>query len=243
MSAQEYELAFVTALPRNVRVVEPDTLDFANPAGALAFRYKHGWILVNPLIPSRGRSGGGLARQHGHISGGHTTGHFIKGADGKMQFKAVNRYASKEDWIKEVKGSAAQVAAKQEAVHKAVDKAESASHAAQKLEGSSAPKAAQAAAHKVAADAHLKAAAAFQAAGEGPAHQGGAMVHNAHGAIHGAKASKLEQAAAEEAKAAKIEARKAEAAKKLEAAKATAKGHSEVANAASAKAQIGRAHV
>lgn len=237
MSAQEYELAFVTALPRNVRVVEPDTLDFANPAGALAFRYKHGWILVNPLIPSRGRSGGGLARQHGHISGGHTTGHFIKGADGKMQFKAVNRYASKEDWIKEVKGSAAQVAAKQEAVHKAVDKAESASHAAQKLEGSSAPKAAQAAAHKVAADAHLKAAAAFQAAGEGPAHQGGAMVHNAHGAIHGAKASKLEQAAAEEAKAAKIEARKAEAAKKLEAAKATAKGHSEVANAASAKAQ------
>lgn len=209
MNTQEYELAFVEALPQNVRVVEPHTLDFSkNPAGALAFRYKHGWILINPLIPSRGLSGGGLARQHGHISGGHTTGHFIKGADGKISFKATNRYASKADWEKEVKAGAAGIAAKQAATKAAVQSAEAATNDAAKLESEGAPKAKVAAAHAEAAVAHQTAAGAFQAAGEGPAHKAGALTHSAHSAIHASKATKLEQAAKQEA-AAKLEKRKA----------------------------------
>ncbi|UTN93013.1 ADP-ribosyltransferase [Streptomyces phage Marky] len=64
--------------------VNEDVLDFANmPKGQLAFRYKHGWILINPAIPSRGRMGGGLAKQHGHKSGSVTHGHFEPGAGGK----------------------------------------------------------------------------------------------------------------------------------------------------------------
>lgn len=55
----------------------------ANPAGQLAFRYKHGWILINPGIPSRGRMGGGLARKHGVKSGTTTKGHFEKNSNGK----------------------------------------------------------------------------------------------------------------------------------------------------------------
>lgn len=35
------------------------------PDGRMAFRYKHGWILINPSIPSRGAAGGALARKHG----------------------------------------------------------------------------------------------------------------------------------------------------------------------------------
>lgn len=59
-------------------------LDLANlPKGQLAFRYKHGWILINPAIPSRGRMGGGIARKHGHKSGTVTHGHFEPGAGGK----------------------------------------------------------------------------------------------------------------------------------------------------------------
>lgn len=212
MDLQEYELAFVTTLPKGVRVVEPHTLDFSkNPAGALAFRYRHGWVLVNPLIPSRGSSGGGLARQHGHISGGFTTGHFHKGADGKIHFKAVNRYADKADWEKEIKNAAGSLGAKQEAVKAAVAKAETASNAAQKLEGSGAPTSAKAVAHKLASDAHLQAAQAFQKAGEGPAHKAGALTHNAHSAIHSAKATKLEQAAKAEIEQAKVEALKTQA--------------------------------
>jgi hypothetical protein len=168
-------------------------------------------VLINPLIPSRGRSGGGLARQHGHISGGFTTGHFHKGADGKIHFKAVNRYADKADWEKEIRKAAEGVGAKQESVKKAVSKAENASHAAQKLEEAGASKAAQAAAHKLASDAHLEAAKAFQMAGEGPAHKSGALTHNAHGAIHEAKSEELTKAAQAELEAAKAEAAKTEA--------------------------------
>lgn len=59
-------------------------MDLANlPKGQLAFRYKHGWILINPAIPSRGRMGGGIARKHGHKSGSVTHGHFEPGAGGK----------------------------------------------------------------------------------------------------------------------------------------------------------------
>lgn len=238
MNAQEYELAFVTALPSGVRIVEPHTLDFSkNPAGSLAFRYKHGWILINPLIPSRGLSGGGLARQHGHISGGHTTGHFLKGADGKVQFKAVNRYASKEDWIKEVKGSAASVAAKQASVKASVHKAEVATNAAAKLEQDGASKAAQAVAHQAAAQAHQAAASAFHKAGEGPAHKSGVLTHSAHSAIHTSKGSKLAQAAKVEEAAAKAEAEKAAAKAKLDARKAAATQISTKANDLSATAK------
>jgi hypothetical protein len=221
VNSQEYELAFITALPHNVKVVDPSTLDFSkNPAGALAFRYKHGWILINPLIPSRGLSGGGLARQHGHISGGHTTGHFIKGADGKIHFKAVNRYASKADWEAEVKKGAAGVAAKQEAAKAAVQKAEQATNMVHKLEESGASKKILAAAHKVAADAHAAAVPHFQAMGKDGL-KSGVLTHSAHSAIHASKASKLEQAAKEDAAKA-LEAEKAAAAKKLADAKAKA---------------------
>lgn len=72
-----------------VRLANDDgvnVIDFAgrsNPLGQLAFRYKHGWILINPAIPSRGRGGGGLARKHGHKSGGVTHGHFAAHPSGK----------------------------------------------------------------------------------------------------------------------------------------------------------------
>lgn len=72
-------IEFVTELPPGVEIVNQIDLaarTAAGPIGALAFRYKHGWILINPLIPSRGRHGGGLARQHGHVSGTLTHGHF-----------------------------------------------------------------------------------------------------------------------------------------------------------------------
>jgi hypothetical protein len=217
VNTQEYELAFVGTLPKNVRVVDPHTLDFSkNPAGALAFRYKHGWILINPLIPSRGLSGGGLARQHGHISGGHTTGHFIKGADGKMSFKAVDRYASKADWENAVKKGAAGVVAKQEAAKAAVQKAESATNAAEKLAASGASKDVQAAAHAVASKAHADAVPHFQAMGKGGL-KSAVLTHSAHSAIHASKADKLGQEAKVE-KAAKLEAEKVAAkahAKKL----------------------------
>ena len=217
----EYELAFVGVLPKNVRVVDAHTLDFSkNPAGALAFRYRHGWILINPLIPSRGLSGGGLARQHGHISGGHTTGHFVKGADGKISFKAVNRYASKADWEAEVKKGAAGVAAKQEAAKAAVQKAERATNMVHKLEESGASKAVLAAAHKVAATQHADAAHHFQGMGKDGL-KSGVLTHSAHSAIHASKATKLEQGAKEDAAKA-LEAEKAAAAKKLADAKAKA---------------------
>ncbi|AYD86756.1 hypothetical protein SEA_MICRODON_9 [Streptomyces phage Microdon] len=66
-------------------VVYTNTLDFAGkfPKGQLAFRYKHGWILINPAIPSRGRMGGGIARKHGVKSGSVTHGHFEPHASGK----------------------------------------------------------------------------------------------------------------------------------------------------------------
>lgn len=63
-------------------------LEFAGkfPKGQLAFRYKHGWILINPAIPSRGSAGGGLARRHGVKSGSVTHGHFEPAAGGKKKF-------------------------------------------------------------------------------------------------------------------------------------------------------------
>jgi hypothetical protein len=67
-------------------------LDFANlPKGQLAFRYKHGWILINPAIPSRGHLGGGLAKSHGHISGTVTHGHFETHPSGKGKVFVADR--------------------------------------------------------------------------------------------------------------------------------------------------------
>jgi len=64
-----------------------NVLDFAkNPAGQLAFRYKHGWILINPAIPSRGHMGGAIARKHGVKSGSVTHGHFVDAGGGKKKF-------------------------------------------------------------------------------------------------------------------------------------------------------------
>lgn len=67
--------------------VYTNVLDFAkNPAGQLAFRYKHGWILINPAIPSRGHLGGAIARKHGVKSGTVTHGHFVDAGGGKKKF-------------------------------------------------------------------------------------------------------------------------------------------------------------
>lgn len=63
------------------------------PAGQLAFRYKHGWILINPAIPSRGSHGSPLATKHGHVSGGTTFGHFEKPEGGHAVFIA-DRHSS-----------------------------------------------------------------------------------------------------------------------------------------------------
>ncbi|AWY07328.1 hypothetical protein SEA_JACKIEB_8 [Streptomyces phage JackieB] len=65
-----------------------NVLEFAgkNPAGQLAFRYKHGWILINPAIPSRGHMGGAIARKHGVKSGSVTHGHFVDAGGGKKKF-------------------------------------------------------------------------------------------------------------------------------------------------------------
>lgn len=209
---QEYEVAFVTALPQGVPVVDAHTLDFSkNPAGSLAFRYKHGWILINPLIPSRGLSGGGLARQHGHKSGGFTTGHFHKGADGKIHFKAHTNYGDKSEWEKSVKNAAAGVSVKQDAAKAAVQHAEDATNHAAKLAEEKAPKAAQAAAHAAASAAHQDAVKKFQALGENGL-KSGVMTHSAHSAIHAEKAQKLEIAAKAE-KAQKLVQRKDFAAK------------------------------
>lgn len=71
-------------VPWGVNVI--DLAGGKNPAGHLAFRYKHNWILINPAIPSRGRMGGGLARKHGHISGTVTHGHFEDAGGGKKKF-------------------------------------------------------------------------------------------------------------------------------------------------------------
>jgi hypothetical protein len=76
---------------RNVTLANESTgvnvLDFAkNPAGQLAFRYKHGWILINPAIPSRGHLGGAIARKHGVKSGSVTHGHFVDAGNGKKKF-------------------------------------------------------------------------------------------------------------------------------------------------------------
>jgi hypothetical protein len=221
--SQEYELVFVEVLPPGYTVVDPSAIDPSaielsnNPAGALAFRYKHGWHLINPLIPSRGLSGGGLARQHGHLSGGYTTGHFHKGADGKVHFKAANRYADKADWEKEVKAGAAGVAAKQEAAKAAVQKAEDATSLTEKLAGEKAPKAAQAAAHAAAAAAHQDAVKQFQAMGQDGL-KSGVLTHSAHSAIHASKADQLGSAA------------KAEKAQKLIQRKELATGLSKKAN-------------
>lgn len=68
------------------RVNAPFVLDLAGhamPAGHLLFRYKHGWILINPAVPSRGHLGGGLAAKHGHKSGTVTEGHFETHPSGK----------------------------------------------------------------------------------------------------------------------------------------------------------------
>lgn len=210
ISQEQYGAVFVTTLPADVQVIDPDTLDFSSPLGALAFRFKHGWILVNPLIPSRGSSGGGLARQHGHLSGGFTVGRFHKGSDGKAIFKAEKRYASQADWEKEIRKAAEDVHAKHIEVQSAVKDAEGATAKADRLAGDGGSLAAQAKAHADAAKAHLVAAEAYKAAGTGPAHQSGAMVHTAHAALHESSASKLAEEATQRAKA-KAELKKAAA--------------------------------
>jgi hypothetical protein len=75
-----------------------NALDFAGshfPGGQLAFRYKHGWILINPAIPSRGIGGGGLARKHGHKSGTVTHGHFAPHPSGKGKVFVPDRTGGK----------------------------------------------------------------------------------------------------------------------------------------------------
>lgn len=80
------------------RVNAPFVIDLAGhrmPSGHLAFRFKHGWILINPAIPSRGRLGGGLAKQHGHKSGTVTHGHFEDHPSGKGKIFVADRTGGK----------------------------------------------------------------------------------------------------------------------------------------------------
>lgn len=73
-------------------------LEFAGsrmPGGQLAFRYKHGWILINPAIPSRGKGAGGLAKSHGHVSGTVTHGHFEPHPSGKGKVFVADRTGGK----------------------------------------------------------------------------------------------------------------------------------------------------
>lgn len=79
-------------VPWGVNVID---LAGKHPAGQLAFRYKHNWILINPAIPSRGRMGGGLAVQHGHKSGTVTHGHFEPHPSGKGKVFVADRTGGK----------------------------------------------------------------------------------------------------------------------------------------------------
>lgn len=84
-----------------------NSLDFssAHPLGQLAFRYKHGWILINPGIPSRGRHGSVLATKHGHKSGGVTFGHFEPHPSGKGKTFVPDKHGQHHavSWTKENK--------------------------------------------------------------------------------------------------------------------------------------------
>lgn len=80
------------------RVNSPFVLDLAGsrmPSGHLAFRFKHGWILINPAIPSRGQHGSGLAAMHGHKSGTVTHGHFEDHPSGKGKIFVADRTGGK----------------------------------------------------------------------------------------------------------------------------------------------------
>ncbi|AXH49397.1 hypothetical protein SEA_CROSBY_9 [Streptomyces phage Crosby] len=79
--------------------VYTNVLDFAGkfPGGQLAFRYKHGWILINPAIPSRGRMGGGIARKHGVKSGSVTHGHFEPHPSGKGKVFVPDRHGGENN--------------------------------------------------------------------------------------------------------------------------------------------------
>lgn len=50
--------------------------------GVVMYRYRHGWILINPAIPSRGKHAGAHASSIHHKSGGTTIGHFEHGGPG-----------------------------------------------------------------------------------------------------------------------------------------------------------------
>lgn len=91
--------ARVTSYANEDRTVYTNVLDFAGkfPAGQLAFRYKHGWILINPAIPSRGRMGGGIARKHGVKSGSVTHGHFQPGPGGKGKVFVPTRHGGENN--------------------------------------------------------------------------------------------------------------------------------------------------
>lgn len=168
MNSPEVELIWVSDLPSDTQVIEfsnaaDQVLEFAkNPAGQLAFRYKHGWILINPLIPSRGRHGGGLARQHGHKSGGITKGHFEK-VGGKTKFvptshesgTLASQNAAARANLKS-KANAAVQNAKVEHANESSVKAAAASDLAHKVGGK---------AHVEASSAHLGAADAHKEAG------------------------------------------------------------------------------
>jgi len=81
-------------VPWGVNVID---LAGNSPKGHLAFRYKHNWILINPAIPSRGKFGGGLAKQHGHKSGGITHGHFENHPSGKGKVFVPDRHGGQNN--------------------------------------------------------------------------------------------------------------------------------------------------
>lgn len=108
---REYTMEFSTELPADSQVIDSSVLELAkNPAGQLAFRFKHGWILINPAIPSRGHHGGGLAKMHGHKSGTVSHGRFVN-EGGKTKFVKTHSSPSMAAWTKGVSAKADGVSA------------------------------------------------------------------------------------------------------------------------------------
>lgn len=80
------------------------TIDLANaPKGQLAFRYKHGWIIVNPMVPSRGKMGGALARKFGVKSGTTTKGYFTNNGKGAEFVPTSTGHKSIPEQMKDIK--------------------------------------------------------------------------------------------------------------------------------------------
>lgn len=92
------------------------TISLAQPAdhhhlaGVVIYRYRHGWILINPGVPSRGKHAGAHAAIIHHKSGGTTVGHFTHGNVGghgptHAKFVVDKNLAPNEDYAPHLKAA------------------------------------------------------------------------------------------------------------------------------------------